>query len=78
MNASYVVIFSFFHFSFFVLAGGKFKKWQESPAKVIKCDEPSVHQKDVFVGLGHENSSEFVNPHRQHSGIEGNTKIGCE
>ncbi|CAM9322431.1 unnamed protein product [Pylaiella littoralis] len=55
--------------------GGKFKKWEESSARVIKCDEASVHQKDTFVG--HEtNISEYVNPDRQHSGLDSNPKPG--
>ncbi|CAM9434619.1 unnamed protein product [Laminaria digitata] len=57
--------------------GGKFKKWEESSAHVIKCDEASVHQRDTFVGL-EANNSDFVNPNRQHSSLEGNPKSGCE
>ena len=57
--------------------GGKFKKWEESSARVIKCDEASVHQRDTFVGL-ETNNSEFVNPNRQYSSLEGNPKSGCE
>ncbi|CBJ31301.1 Trehalose 6-phosphate synthase, family GT20 / Trehalose 6-phosphate phosphatase [Ectocarpus siliculosus] len=53
--------------------GGKFKKWEESSARVIKCDEPSVHQRDEFVG--HETDiSDYVNPDRQHSGLNTNPK----
>lgn len=59
------------------MKGGKFKKWEESSARVIKCDEASVHRKDEFVG--HEtNISDYVNPDRQLSGLDGNPKCGCE
>eukprot|EP00752_Nemacystus_decipiens_P011628 g10323.t1 len=55
--------------------GGKFKKWEESSARVIKCDEASVHQRDQFVG--HETHiSDFSNPDRQLSGLDGNPKSG--
>lgn len=57
--------------------GGKFKKWEESSARVIKCDEASVHRRDQFVG--HETHiSDYVNPDRQLSGLDGNPKSGCE
>ncbi|CAN0166392.1 unnamed protein product, partial [Hapterophycus canaliculatus] len=55
--------------------GGKFKKWEETAPRVIKCDEASVHRKDAFVG--HDTtSSDFVNPDRQHSNLDGNPKGG--
>lgn len=58
-------------------SGGKFKKWEESSARVIKCDEPSVHQRDEFVG--HETDlSDYVNPDRQLSGLDTNPKPSCE
>lgn len=44
---------------------------------MIKCDEASVHRRDEFVG--HDTtSSDFVNPDRQHSNLDGNPKSGCE
>lgn len=59
-----------------LMIGGKFKKWEESSARVIKCDGASVHKRDEF--MGHETMPDFINPLRQNSTLDGQSKGGCE
>lgn len=53
--------------------GGKFKKWEDCSARVLKCDASSVSKRDEFVGHATVNS-DFVS---HNSNMESSNKPSC-